>query len=211
MAAMERTKPETGASLLAAHDGRLDPESLASALVLRSIDGEPLPPGPPALTIEVDLPPLVRHEAPEEELAVRIDDVPVAATTVDLASVGTSSIEIAPVAAIEMSPLDARSGPYVRPIGDRTTGPTPRLPSPHPRATGPVPTAPATRATGGEFDELLRGGSSAARLLGGHVPGATQEVPRLDVPGDRQGPRAPQAGAWSRIVRVASLRRPRDA
>lgn len=203
MAAANRRTPETGEPHETLRDEAEIAEPMASALVLRSADGEPAAPGVPALTVEVDLPPLARAVAPEE-LAVRIDDVPVAATIVDFDSVGTSSIEIAATATVDLPPLDLRSGPYVRPIGDRSTGPTPRLPNPHARATGPVPTTRRPATTG--FDELLSGGP-LLRPLGGHVPGATQEVPRLDGPVAGAGARPLQENAWTRFVQAASRRR----
>ena len=91
----------------------------------------------------------------------------------------------------------------MRPTGGRSTGPTPRLPSPNPRATGPVPTSRRPASAG--FDELVNGGS-LLRPLGGHVPGETQEVPRQSGPGAGAPPRR-QDNAWTRFVSGAGWRR----
>jgi hypothetical protein len=124
---------------------------------------------PQTVTVEVTLPPLAKPEV-EEEVAIRIDDVPVDATTVGFTSVGTSSIELSPwIAAMDASALFTRStGPMRVPPGLRTTGPTPRIPSPIPRAPHATGSAPDPRLTGDPVP------------FGGHVPGATGEVARLD-------------------------------
>lgn len=157
-----RTKPE--GPLDAGRDAIAATEPLATVTVLPSAS-------PQTVTVEVTLPPLPKPEALEEELAVRIDDVPVDATTVGFAAVRTSSIEL-PAGALDVSALLSRStGPQLRvPPGLRTTGPTPRIPIPAP-APASVPRAP-----GSAFDALLTGPAP----FGGHVPGATGEVPRLD-------------------------------
>lgn len=149
----------------------LPTEPLATVTVQQAPQEDGSTAAPPTVTVEVTLPPLPPPTALDEELAIRIDDVPVDATTLDFASVRTSSIELPPgLAAMDVSALLSRTtGPQLRvPPGLRTTGPTPRI-------TTPVQSAP--RPTGSAADTLLGAGSG---LFGGHVPGATGEVPRVE-------------------------------
>jgi hypothetical protein len=143
-------------------------QPLATVTVLQAV---PNGSSPQTVTVEVSLPPLPTPKAPQEELAVRIDDVPVDASAVGIAGARTSSIELPPgLASVELSALLSRTtGPQLQvPPWLRTTGPTPR-------ATSPVPSAP--RTAGRAADTALGGGSG---LFGGHVPGTTGEVPRIE-------------------------------
>ncbi|MDH2444723.1 AAA family ATPase [Amnibacterium sp. CER49] len=140
-------------------------------------------------SIEVELPPLPRSEMPEDEARVRIDD-----STIDpggLAPAGTASISLlastGDVPAIEAAPEpwrpsgDRVTGPQAFSTGAiaRTTGPVPRTTGGLPRTTGGMPAVP--RRTGAAYDALLGGARvSPHGPLGGHLPGATGEVPRLD-------------------------------
>jgi hypothetical protein len=189
-----RTKPE--GPLDAVRDALGAAEPLATVKVLQSAS-------PQTVIVEVTLPPLPRPDAPEEELAIRIDDVPVDAAMVSFAATGTSTIELPPgLAAVDVSALLSRStGPQLRvPPGLRTTGPTPRVPGPTPRVLGPA--AGLARPAGSPVDALLTGGPAP---FGGHVPGTTGEVPRLDgIASRREGRTATRNGSPDPATALAS-------
>ncbi|HEV7623226.1 MAG TPA: AAA family ATPase [Amnibacterium sp.] len=158
-------------------------------------------------SIEIDLPPLPRREVPEDEAAVRIDD-----STVDPGSVGdtgTSSVEIvrsdAPGPDPAPLPWAPTGGRPANPTGSlpRTTGAINRATGPVPRTTGGTPVA---RRTGSAYDALL-GGPSPVGPLGGHRPGATGEVPRLDGAGTASR-RERRAGAPSGEPESAAMLTP---
>lgn len=181
----------------------------------------------PHPSIEVDLPPLPRREVPAEEAAVRIDDVAVDPGVVGPAAPSTSSVDIVPRETGEVPTGTS-------PSGIPSTGLRPRTGS-HP--VGAVPTTGATRArrSGSAYDALLGGGDARPpAALGGHVPGQTGEVPRLDGAGtasrrDRRAGapsgapesaamltadrlienggrvRQPPTGAWNRFVYAVTL------
>ena len=181
----KRMKPDSSGGLL---DGtRMDEsrgfadEPLQVALVTRAAGREVglsgrLPMHP---SIEIDLPPLPKSDIPEHEAAVRIDD-----STVDPGALGvaTSSVELVRGDTAQHAAL-----------GERATGPQPRgiggsagsLPGTGSLAsTGSLARTggmPAPRRTGSAYDALL-GAPTTAPLgpLGGHRPGVTGEVPRLD-------------------------------
>ena len=183
------TEPTTPEGPLDDAQGSAAPLAAEPVLQSEPSDAEPIR-SPQTVTIEVALPPLPPPEAPEEELAIRLDDVPVDATMVDVAAIRTASIELPPgLGAVDVSVLLSRStGPQLRvPPGLRTTGPTPRI-------TPAVPSTP--RPTTGAVDALLTGGPV---LFGGHVPGATGEVPRLEASvagrGERRSSGSDRAGA----------------
>ncbi|MET0589712.1 MAG: MinD/ParA family protein [Naasia sp.] len=103
---------------------------------------------PESLSIRIDLPP-VTTEIPEDEAAVRIDDVAVGPISVP----GTLTGEV-PVTevAIEASPVD-ESAAGTRPADGR-------------------------RSDTGELPRARRTGSAYDAILGGHVAGTTGEFPR---------------------------------
>jgi MinD-like ATPase involved in chromosome partitioning or flagellar assembly len=157
-------------------------------------------------SIEIDLPPLPKREVPEDEAAVRIDDV-----TVDPGSVGdtgTSSVDIvrsdAPTTEVPV-PWTPSGGRPSTPTGSvpRTTGAINRATGPVPRTTGGTP---VSRRTGSAYDALL-GGPSPVGPLGGHRPGATGEVPRLDGAGTASR-RERRAGAPSGEPESAAMLTP---
>lgn len=122
-------------------------------------------------SIEIALPPLPKPGIPEDEAAVAIDDVRVDPGAVIAA---TSSVEI-----IAADTGVLASGPIPRPSGAalRATGPLPRTTGAVPRPTGAMP---VPRRTGSAYDALLGAPVTLPGPLGGHRPGATGEVPRLD-------------------------------
>lgn len=135
-------------------------------------------------SIEVDLPPMRRADVPEDEAAVRIDDVGVDPGSLDAA---TSSVDIVPgdtgqqraVGAAPQTRQVPLTGALPRTTGalPRTTGSVPRTASSVPRTTGSMP---APRRTGTAYDALLGGPVPPPQPLGGHRSGVTGELPRLD-------------------------------
>jgi len=127
-------------------------------------------------SIEIDLPPLPKSDIPEDEAAVAIDDV---AVDPGALAAATSSVEIVPGNTGEQ-PLfgGPATGSFSRATGSfpRATGPLPRTTGSLPRTTGSMP---APRRTGSAYDALL-GGPVVPPAFGGHRPGATGEMPRLD-------------------------------
>jgi MinD-like ATPase involved in chromosome partitioning or flagellar assembly len=145
-------------------------------------------------SIEIDLPPLPKSDVPEDEAAVAIDDV-----AVDPGALAgtTSSVEIVAGDTGEHA-FDALTGST-----PRTTGSFPRATGPLPRATGPLPRStgsmPLPRRTGSAYDALLGAPVPPPGAFGGHRPGATGEMPRLDGAGsatrrERRTGTAPVAG-----------------
>ncbi|MGN6444170.1 MinD/ParA family ATP-binding protein [Amnibacterium sp.] len=182
----KRTKPDAAGGLL---DGtRMDDAELGEgpvqvALVTRAagtdLAGVPrfLQPHP---SIEIDLPPLPKSDIPEDEAAVAIDDVAVDPGSLAAA---TSSVAILPG---DTGDVDAGA------IGALTTGPTPRattgtsssrtgsMPRPSGSASRTTGSMPVPRRTGSAYDALLGAPVPPPGPLGGHRPGVTGEVPRLD-------------------------------
>ena len=134
-------------------------------------------------SIEIDLPPLPKSEIPEHEAAVAIDDVAVDPGALNAA---TSSVEIVPGDTGEQPALGRlTTGPLPRSSTttgslSRTTGPLPRTTGSLPRTTGSFGAMPAPRRTGSAYDALLGAPVPPPGPLGGHRPGVTGEVPRLD-------------------------------
>ncbi len=177
--ANKRTKPDAAGGLL---DGtRMDDDAGFSAgpvqvaLVTRAAgtDLSAFARFPqPHPSIEIDLPPLPKSEIPEDEAAVAIDDVAVDPGSLAAA---TSSVEILPGDTGDLPTVGAStSGPTPR---SHTTGSFPRATGPLPRATGSMP---VPRRTGSAYDALLGAPVPPPGPLGGHRPGATGELPRLD-------------------------------
>lgn len=144
-------------------------------------------------TVEVALPPLKPTEVPADELAVRIEDVPVDPGALNAA---TSSVAIVPGTTGEQPAVDRSSAKPPTTAIPRITGALPRTTGALPRTTGALPrttgSVAAPRSTGSAYDALLGApvsppssfgspshlGSPSA--FGSHRPGATGELPRLD-------------------------------
>jgi MinD-like ATPase involved in chromosome partitioning or flagellar assembly len=186
--ANKRTKPDAAGGLLdgtrmADADGFAD-GPVQVALVTRAAGTDLsalLRPPQQHPSIEIDLPPLPRSEVPEDEAAVAIDDVAVDPGSLDAA---TSSVEIVSGDTGEQLAIDGRAPRATTGSFARTTGSFPRTTGPLPRATGPLPRATGSMAvprhTGSAYDALLGAPVPPPGPLGGHRPGATGEVPRLD-------------------------------
>jgi MinD-like ATPase involved in chromosome partitioning or flagellar assembly len=169
----KRTKPDSSGGLL---DGARRAEHgdgpVQVALVTRAAGNDlssftrfPVQQHP---SIEIDLPPLPKPDVPEDEAAVAIDDVPVDPGSLAGA---TSSVEI----------ITGSTGEHA--FDALTTGATTRTGS-FTRATGPLPrttgSMPTPRRTGSAYDALLGAPVGPPSAFGGHRPGATGEMPRLD-------------------------------
>ncbi len=199
--ATKRTKPDSAGGLL---DGtrigdrpEFSDDSLPVALVTRAAEAQA---GRISraenLTIEVDLPPAPVQDVPEHEAAVAIDDVTVDPGLIDLGAPTTSSVQIT---TIPQTPADrpdhghSHSHSHGHYTGGmpQLSGPVGHVTGPQPRATttGPQPRvgSSASRRTGSAFDALLGGPTTTGSTppispmtFGGHIPGETGEVPRLE-------------------------------
>lgn len=144
----------------------------------------------PHPSIEVDLPPLPKREVPADEVAVRIDDVAVDPGLVGPGAPSTSSVDVVRRTTGEV------------PVSTGPTGLRPR--------TGSVPATPTTgstrtRRSGSAYDALLGAGDTRPpAALGGHLPGHTGEVPRLDGAGTASR-RDRRAGAPSGAPESAAM------
>lgn len=194
--------------------GRTAAERIDAARVMPRLTPHP--------SIEVDLPPLPQREVPADEAAVRIDDVAVDPGVIGAAAPSTSSVDV------------VQRGSGEVPVGTGPIGLRPRTAS-LPIGSAPTTGATRTRRSGSAYDALLGGGDARPpAALGGHVPGQTGEVPRLDGAGtasrrDRRAGapsgapesaamltadrlienggrvRQPPTGAWNRFVYAITL------
>lgn len=160
---------------------------------------------PESLAIEIELPPLPTAELPAEASAVRIDDVTVNPGIVELDAPSTSSVSIVAsgTGAIQTDGTARnRLTPSGTPTGEHPSGPMPRVtPNGH-TATGPQPRMSSTggiphlngappRRSGSAYDALLGAPATGSHSqsfpppssFGGHLPGQTGEVPRIDAAG----------------------------